>query len=484
MIGPESTALEIAAAVAGGRASAREIAQAALDRIDCLDAKYNCFTEITRERALAEAAAVDARRALLLKNASADKAGAALPPLAGVPYAVKNLFDVQGLTTLAGSRINRDRPPAKQDAVLVARMRAAGAVLLGALNMDEYAYGFTTENTHYGPTRNPHDPSRTAGGSSGGSAAAVAAGLVPIALGSDTNGSIRVPSSLCGIFGLKPTYGRLSRRGSYPFVASLDHLGPFARSAADLAAAYDALQFTDAGDPAYSAPAIEPAASGLHAGIAALRIAVAGGYFEENAEPEALEAVASVARALGASRRIDIPEAARARAAAFVISASEGGNLHLPDLKKRACDFDPMTRERFLAGALIPAAWYLQAQRFRSWYRAQVLELFRDCDVLLAAATPRHATRIGQETMTVAGTEVPTRPSMGLLTQPISFVGLPVVVVPLHQPGRMPIGVQVIAAPWKEAVALRVAAFLEKEGMVSAPVASALPSSSAPVCMH
>jgi len=160
------------------------------------------------------------------------KAGAALPPLAGVPYAVKNLFDVQGLTTLAGSRINRDRPPAKQDAVLVARMRAAGAVLLGALNMDEYAYGFTTENTHYGPTRNPHDPSRTAGGSSGGSAAAVAAGLVPIALGSDTNGSIRVPSSLCGIFGLKPTYGRLSRSGTYPFVASLDHLGPFARSAA------------------------------------------------------------------------------------------------------------------------------------------------------------------------------------------------------------------------------------------------------------
>ena len=307
MIGPESSAVEIAAAVAGGEVSALEVARAALDRIDRVDGKLNCFTEITRERALAEAAAVDARRALLMKNASAGMAVAALPPLAGVPYAVKNLFDVQGLTTLAGSRINRDRPPAMQDAVLVARMRAAGAVLLGALNMDEYAYGFTTENTHYGPTRNPHDPSRTAGGSSGGSAAAVAAGLVPIALGSDTNGSIRVPSSLCGIFGLKPTYGRLSRRGSYPFVASLDHLGPFARSAADLAAAYDALQFADADDPAYSAPAIEPAMSGLHAGIAGLRIAVGGGYFEENAEPEALEAVASVARALGASRRIDIP---------------------------------------------------------------------------------------------------------------------------------------------------------------------------------
>jgi 1-carboxybiuret hydrolase len=484
MIGPESSAVEIAAAVAGGKVSALEVARAALDRIDRVDGKLNCFTAITRERALAEAAAVDAKRALLLKNSGTAKTGETLPPLAGVPYGVKNLFDVQGLTTLAGSIINRGLPPARQDAVLVARMRAAGAVLLGALNMDEYAYGFTTENTHYGPARNPHDPSRTAGGSSGGSAAAVAAGLAPIALGSDTNGSIRVPSSLCGVFGLKPTYGRLSRRGSYPFVASLDHLGPFARSASDLAAAYDALQFADADDPAYSAPAIEPALPGLRAGIAGLRIAVAAGYFEENAEPVALEAVASVARALGAGRRIDIPETARARAAAFVITASEGGNLHLPDLKARAHDFDPLTRERFLAGALTPAAWYLQAQRFRSWYRAQVLELFRDCDVLLAAATPRHATRIGQGTMTIAGKEVPTRPGMGLLTQPISFIGLPVVVVPLHRAGWMPIGVQIIAAPWKEALVLRVAALLEKEGVASAPVASPLPSSSGSLRAH
>lgn len=181
MIGAESSAVEIAAAVAGGQVSALEVARAALDRIDRVDGKLNCFTAITRERALTEAAAVDAKRALLLKNSGTAKTGETLPPLAGVPYAVKNLFDVQGLTTLAGSKINRGLPPARQDAVLVARMRAAGAVLLGALNMDEYAYGFTTENTHYGPARNPHDPSRTAGGSSGGSAAAVAAGLAPIA---------------------------------------------------------------------------------------------------------------------------------------------------------------------------------------------------------------------------------------------------------------------------------------------------------------
>ena len=142
-------------------------------------------------------------------------------PLAGVPFAVKNLFDVAGVTTLAGSRINRERPPAERDAAAVAALRRAGAVLVGCLNMDEYAFGFTTENAHYGPTHNPHDPTRIAGGSSGGSAAAVAAGLVPLSLGSDTNGSIRVPASLCGVFGLQPTYGRVSRAGVVLFAGSL-----------------------------------------------------------------------------------------------------------------------------------------------------------------------------------------------------------------------------------------------------------------------
>ena len=168
-----------------------------------------------------------------------------------------------GVTTLAGSIIERDKPPASRDATLVERLGAAGAVLVGALNMDEYAYGFTTENSHYGPTRNPHDPTRVAGGSSGGSAAAVAAGLVPLSLGSDTNGSIRVPAALCGVYGLKPTFGRLSRQGVYPFVHSLDHTGPFARTVRDLAAAYDVLQGPDPLDPA--AP-IVPGAGDARAG--------------------------------------------------------------------------------------------------------------------------------------------------------------------------------------------------------------------------
>src|SRR3954463_1815490 len=207
MLGADAGLSAVAAGVRNGEVSATEVVHAALARIETLDSGLNCFTAVTAERALAEAASVDAIRA----------AGGDPGPLAGVPYAVKNLFDVNGLTTLAGARINAEHAPATRDAVLVQRLTAAGAVLVGALNMDEYAYGFTTENTHYGATRNPHARECIAGGSSGGSAAAGRAGLVPLTLGSDTNGSIRVPSSLCGVFGLKPTFGRLPRTGTYPF---------------------------------------------------------------------------------------------------------------------------------------------------------------------------------------------------------------------------------------------------------------------------
>jgi len=276
--------------------------------------------------------------------------------LAGVPFAVKNLFDVAGIATLAGSKIEASAAPARRDAVLLRRLEAEGAVLVGALNMDEYAYGFTTENSHAGACHNPHDLARISGGSSGGSAAAVAAGQVPLTLGSDTNGSIRVPSSLCGTYGLKPTYGRLPRTGSYPFVASLDHLGPFARSVADLALCYDVLQGPDADDPACAQRSIEPTAHQLDRGAAGLRVAVLGGWFREMAHAEALTAVDRVAEALGTSRLVDLPEVQRARAAAFLITAAEGGALHLSDLRQRAHDFDPHTRDRFLANALVPAA--------------------------------------------------------------------------------------------------------------------------------
>ena len=352
-------------------------------------------------------------------------------------------------------------------------MEAAGAVLVGALNMGEYAYDFTGENIHDGPSRNPHDTTRMTGGSSGGSGSAVGGGLVPIALGSDTNGSIRVPSSFCGIFGLKPTYGRLPRHGTYPFVASLDHLGPFARSALDLALVYDALQGADRDDPACADRGIETTAASLDAPIDGLRIAVLGGWFRELADGSARAAVDCVATALRAHREVDLPQVERARAAAFLITNAEGAALHLADLRARAADFEPLSRDRFLAGALLPAAWIVQAQRLRRWFALRVAEILRDVDILIAPATPCVAPAIGSESIEVHGRTLPARPSLGLLTQPISFIGLPVCAVPVwgcH--ATMPIGVQLIGSPWREDRVLRVAHHLQQAGVVRAPLAS------------
>ncbi|HEY9065351.1 MAG TPA: AtzE family amidohydrolase [Burkholderiaceae bacterium] len=459
-----TTALDIAHAIRQGERSAEDVLDACLARIDATDARINAFTDRTDERARREARAIDARRAR----------GEALPPLAGVPYAVKNLFDIEGVVTRAGSKVLLDQPPAAADAVLVQRLQAAGAVLVGALNMDEFAYGFTTENSHVGPCRNPHDTTRTAGGSSGGSGAAIAAGQVPLALGSDTNGSIRVPSSLNGVFGLKPTFGRLSRRGSFPFVASLDHLGPFARSVADLALSYDAMQGPDPLDPGCHATRAQPTLPTLDDGVDGLRIGALAGYFDEHAGPSARAAVDLAARALNAARGVIWPDAALARAAAFITTASEGGALHLAQLRERSAEFEPLSVDRFIAGALQPAAWYVRAQRFRRLYRDKVNALFREWDVLLAPATPVTATPLGAETFDLNGTQVPTRPSLGLLTQPVSYAGCPVVAVPLWPagPAALPIGIQVIAAPWREDLALRVARRLEAAGIAIAPIAA------------
>jgi AtzE family amidohydrolase len=449
---------DIARAVSAGETSAAEVVETALAAIRMRDPVLNCFTAITDARAHTRAQAIDAAR----------RQGQLPGPLAGVSFAVKNLFDIEGLPTLAGSKINRERAPAGRDAALIERLEAAGAILLGALNMGEYAYDFTGENIHAGPSRNPHDVSRMTGGSSGGSAAAVAGRLVPLSLGSDTNGSIRVPASLCGLFGLKPTYGRLSRARTFPFVSSLDHVGPLGRTTRDLALAYDAMQGPDPDDPVCTDRAPEPVTPLLERGADGLTIAVAGGYFRAGAGPEAITALDRAAAALGVERDIEIPEAGRARAAAYVITATEGAALHLERLRERPHDFDPAVRDRLIAGAMVPAALVQKAQIFRRWYRARVLELFEQVDAILAPATPCTAPAIGQQTFVLDGVELPVRANLGIYTQPISFIGVPVAAVPIPL-ARLPIGVQIIAAPWREDVALRVAYALEQMGIAAAP---------------
>lgn len=455
------TAAQTVTAVTGGETSAEAVATHALQTVNVLDPKINAFTDVTAERALAEAKAVDEA---LAKGANL--------PLAGVPYAVKNLFDMEGVTTRAGSKINRGNPPASADATLVTKLKSAGAVLIGGLNMGEFAYDFTGENVHDGSCLNPHDPGRMTGGSSSGSGGAAAAGMVPVTLGSDTNGSIRVPSSFCGLFGLKPTFGRLSRAGSYPFVGDLDHLGPLARSAEDLALVFDVMQGLDPKDPAQTDKPYLATTSELTKEIDGLKVAVAGGYFRQKGMPEAFAAVDKIAAALGSIGEIDVPEAARARASAYVITTAQSSTLHLDRIRKRAADFDPDTRDRFLSGTMVPAVWVQQAQRFRSWFREMMAELFQHVDILLAPATPFHALPSGTKTITLDGEDMPARANIGIFTQPISFVGLPVVTVPVWLDGAsLPIGVQVIAPAWREDLALRAAQYLQQTGAASAPVA-------------
>ena len=456
---------EMSAKLQRGDITSRELVTQALARIEALNPKLNAFTDVLGERALAQASEVDQQRSQ----------GLPLGPLAGVPFAVKNLFDIQGLVTRAGSSILADQPPATQDAVLVERLQSAGAVLVGALNMDEFAYGFTTENSHVGPCHNPHDLSRISGGSSGGSGVAVAADLVPLTLGSDTNGSIRVPASLCGVWGLKPTFGRLSRRGTYPFVNSIDHLGPLASDLEGLAWSYDAMQGPDSQDPGCHATSVQPVAPTMSNGVEDLRIGVLGGYFKDNASEAALDVLKQAATALGA-KNVDMiwPDAVLGRMAAFIISASEGGSLHLQHLRDQAAQMEPLSVDRFFAGALQPAAWYVQAQRYRRVYRDKINALFEHYDVLLAPATPVVAPPIGTEWLTLNGQQQPCRAAMGLLTQPVSLIGCPVVCAPMWPLGEtLPLGVQLIAAPWREDLAFRAAWTLAQSGLAHTQAAKA-----------
>lgn len=442
---PESAprnAVAIAEAVRAGKLTAVQCARSALHRIEQDNGRFNAVTRVLKERALAEAAAIDVRIA----------AGEDVGPLAGVPYAVKDLFDVAGLPNTAGAGRLEHAPPAAQDAEAIRRLQAAGAVLVATCNMDEFAYGFVTDNARWGQTRNPHNPEHFAGGSSGGSAAAVAAGMVAFSLGSDTNGSIRIPASQCGLFGTKPTHESMPMAGVYPFVHTLDDAGAFARNAEDLALVDSILR----GKPASTGP-IETAA-------------LLGGWFANNLAPEMAEAMAALSQKLGGLDEIE-PEAsvARARSAAFLITAYEGGKLHEEALRHDPLSFDPGTRDRLLAGAALPEEIYQKALAYRAVFGAELTALLQKFDVLIAPSTYGPAPKIAHPFIPIDGEEQPARANIGLYTQPISYLGLPVVAAPLPVTG-MPMGVQLIAAKGRDSDLLSYAAKLEADGLLGHPV--------------
>jgi AtzE family amidohydrolase len=433
--------------------SAVAATEAALSAATAL-APLNLYTEVFADSARAAAQAVDAGAAQAL-------------PLRGVTVAVKNLFDVAGHVTLAGAAQRAADPPATRDATVVARLRAAGAVVIGATNMDELAYGFTTENSHYGVTHNPHDTSRIAGGSSGGSAAAVAAGAVRVAIGTDTNGSVRIPAAFCGVFGLRPTLGALPRTGSVLFAASLDTIGPLARTVLDLAAVMDVLAGPDGEDRSCSRPQSGNLVSVLDSGLDGLRIARAGADLWKGATSEILEAVETVADALGASAVVEVPEVNHARAAAVTITAAEGADQHQRLLRSAPDLFDARVRDRFLAGLTVPATDYLAAQRFRSWWRGEVARALNNVDVLVLPATPCSAPLINQALIEIDGVTLPTGAVLGRFTQPLGLVGLPAMTVPVAAGRSLPTAAQLVGRPGGEAALFRAAAVLETAGIAA-----------------
>lgn len=429
----------VAATRADGSAAGRH-AQQALAQIERGNRQLCAVTRPLPARAEADAARVQAALA------GGGDGGA----LAGVPFVVKDLFDVAGLATTAGAALRADAAPATRDAAVVRRLAEAGAVLVGTANMDEFAYGFATVNAHYGTTANPHDPQRLAGGSSGGSAAAVAARWVPFALGSDTNGSIRVPAALCGVYGLRPSHGSLAVDGVFPFVEAFDVVGPFATTVADLRVVYDAMR----GQPLPSLDA------------AGLRVARLDGWFRRNLDPELDAGLAALHAALGGNAWRELPQAERARAAAFVMTAAEGGYRHRQALATHGDRFDPATRDRLLAGLQLPAAAIADAQRFGAWFAEAMQRLWDEVDVLLAPATPCAAPRIDQETIQLDGAAVSARANLGVFTQPLGLARCPVLAAPLYRPGQLPLGVQLIAAPGREDRLFALAAQLERAGLI------------------
>lgn len=457
--GPEFlwwSAADLVAAIRRRDLSPVEVVRAALDRIAALNPVLNAFVTVTVEAALAEARAAEA----------AALRGEWAGPLHGVPVAVKDVIATAGVRTTAGSRILAGHVP-DQDATCVARLRAAGAIVVGKAATHEFAFGPTTDSPFLGPTRNPWRLQHVPGGSSGGSGAAVAAGLVPLALGTDTGGSIRMPAAACGTFGLKPTYGRVSKAGVLPLSWSLDHVGPLCRSPEDAALALAALAGPDPLDPAalpLPAPDLAPAVAQATAGLAGLRLGVPARWLEEGpVDGDVLRlfhAAVATLRDLGAQVvEVDLPPAAVMTLVNRVITLAEASAFHAPWLASRAGDYAPDVRARLEVGQFLLARDYLTAQRLRTDLCRRVARAMQGVDALLTPTMPIPAPRIGQGLWDYGGAQEAVQEAMIRFTAPFSVTGQPAASVPCGlTPGGLPVGLQVVGRPLDEATVLRVAA--------------------------
>ena len=440
------------------RVSAVELAKAALERIERLDSQYRAFITVTSQQAIEQAEQADRELA----------SGMDRGPLHGIPVAVKDLFYTRRVATTGGSKLFENLVP-DHDATVVERLRAAGAVMMGKLNMHELAYGITSANPHYGVVRNPWNPEHIPGGSSGGSAAAVAAHMVFIAMGSDTGGSIRIPAAFCGTVGLKPTYGRVSRYGALPLGYSLDHMGPLARTVRDAALALNAIAGYDPKDPTSSRhPVIdyvpEPGCS-----IRRLRVGFPENFFFDRLEPKVETAVrGAIARAetLGASvQPVILPDVAALNAVARMVLLAEASAVNASALEHRD-QLGPDVRALLYQGSLVPAIDYINAQRLRRKMRREFGRLWQDVDCLMMPTTPNTAPRIGETKIMLGGQEEDVRLATTRLVRGINALGYPALSIPcgLNEAG-LPIGLQIVGPPFSEATILRAGAALEEGGV-------------------
>jgi len=423
-----------------------ELTEACLERIAALDGRLRAFITVTREDALAGAQ----------QAAAAIARGNYKGPLHGIPIALKDLFDTAGVRTTAGSKIMGERVPAA-DATVTERLKAAGAILLGKLNMHEFAFGATGVNHHYGGVHNPWATDRMSGGSSSGSGAALAAGMALGALGTDTGGSIRIPSSLCGVTGLKPTYGRVSRRGVVPLSWSLDHVGPMARSAADAAVILKAIAGRDPGDGTSSDEPVPDYTKALvDARLKGVRIGVPDGFFFDNVDTESLEAIRAalfLLRDLKAQvDEVSLPHAAEAPQAVAAIMLPEALAYHRRWLAERPDDYGEDVRGRLELAALVPAVTYVEAKRLRALiceeWRTSVFDRF---DLLAVPSTPAAAPPLDDDGLQ-------TTLNLTRFTGAFNLAGLPAISVPCgFTSAGLPVGLQLVGRWWEEATVLRVA---------------------------
>lgn len=444
---------ELARMIAAKKVSPVEVVQAHLDRIAALDGTLKAYITVMGESALAAAKIAEA----------AVQSGDALGPLHGVPMGLKDLYCTKGVRTTGGSKILGDWVP-DEDATVVARLAGAGAIALGKLNMHEFAYGPEGLNPHYGTPWNPWDAKvhRICGGSSSGSGASVAAGICPGALGSDTGGSIRLPSALCGITGIKPTYGRVSRAGVLPLAWSMDHVGPMCRSAADCALMLAPMAGYDPRDPTTSVLPVPDYAAALTGQVKGLRIGLLRSFFLEGAGPAQRAAVEAAAKALegqGASvEPVDLTKVSLAAAASHAVLAPEAYAYHEEWLKTRAAEYGADVRERLRVGAFVTGAEYLKGQRLRTTLRNEVDAALAKLDVLLAPSTAIEATAVGQNEVRIGSETFPVRASLIRFTRPFNLTGHPAASVPCgFTADGLPMGLQIIGRPFDEATVLRVA---------------------------